>query len=214
MTSIDLLGAFLLGLVSSGHCLGMCGGLMVAAGMQSMRPIYAVSYNMGRLLAYLSLAAVGSVVVIPLPQAVLPLLKLLSTALLVLTALYLANLNGWITKIEALGTPLWRLTSPRARRLLPVSSATTALQLGYFWGFIPCGLVYTALAHSLLQADLIGSLVAMLAFGLGTLPMMISTALAANQMRKLLHYRALRLGLALTMLSLALVSFVSLLGGH
>lgn len=200
----DLVAAFLLGLISAGHCMGMCGGLMVAAGINSRTATVTVSYNLGRLASYVSLGLVFGSLSLLMPAQFLPVLKLLSATLLILAALYLLNANQWITAIEKVGLPLWKVTKPTAQRLLPVKNWYSALGLGYLWGFIPCGLVYTALAFSLAQPSAISTAGLMLAFGIGTFPAMMGMSLLANHLRKWLAMKPVKLILASTMVIFAL----------
>ena len=61
-------------------------------------------------------------------------------------------LGGWwrgLALLERAGTGLWRRVQPLGRRLLPVDSVAKALAAGAIWGWLPCGLVYAALAWSL-----------------------------------------------------------------
>ena len=201
----DFLAAFLLGLVSASHCLGMCGGLMVAAGLNSRSPLVAVSYNIGRMSTYVFLGATFGFLADFLPSNILPFLKISSATLLILTAFYLLGISQIIQKIEYIGKPIWSIAQPVAKKLLPIHSPLTALALGFFWGFIPCGLVYTALAFSLSQANASISALTMFFFGLGTFPAMISAALMANKVRPLLTNVRVKRILATMMLGFAIL---------
>jgi sulfite exporter TauE/SafE len=182
----NLFPAFLLGLISASHCLGMCGGLMVAAGLNSNKPLLALGYNLGRLVTYVALGTFFGLFTFALPLSFFPYLKLISALLLLLTALYLVGANQLIQKIEYLGKPFWRIAQRYAKKVLPAKTFGSALALGFFWGFIPCGLVYTAVVFSLSQTSLTLTSLSMLAFGLGTLPAMVGVSLFASQLRPLL----------------------------
>src|SRR6185369_13778820 len=65
--------------------------------------------------------------------------------LLIALGLYLAGLRSPITRLEHLGTGLWRRIQPHTRRFLPADTPKKALMLGMLWGWLPCGLVYTVL---------------------------------------------------------------------
>ncbi|MFT5008682.1 MAG: sulfite exporter TauE/SafE [Reinekea sp.] len=201
--TIDLLAAFLIGLVSAGHCLGMCGGLMVAAGLNSSRPILTAYYNIGRVTTYVFLGTLLSYFSHLLPSHSLPWLKVLSGLLLVLSAVYFLGWNQWLKKFEQLGFPLWRRLQPLSNKLLPIDSAKAAYGIGLLWGFIPCGLIYTAVAFSLGMPNVLQSALAMLFFGLGTLPAMIGSALMANRIRPWLYHPKVKFVLAGFMLLFA-----------
>jgi sulfite exporter TauE/SafE len=68
-----------------------------------------------------------------------------------------------------------------------------ALLLGTLWGWLPCGLVYSTLLWAASQGDVLHSGLLMLAFGLGTWPVLIATGLAAERLGALLRRRGVRL---------------------
>ncbi|MFQ3230271.1 sulfite exporter TauE/SafE family protein [Reinekea sp.] len=201
----SLISAFIIGIVSAGHCFGMCGGLVVAAGFNSTHKSYLWLYNIGRISTYVILGALFGLTSAVLPDTAVPILKGLSVILLILTAFYFMGITSAVTSLEKAGLPIWRKIQPLTRKLLPVSSAKAALSLGLLWGFIPCGLVYTALAFAMSLGNSVNSMLAMLAFGLGTFPAMISVGLAANVVRPLLAKRSVRVGLGSVLLITALI---------
>jgi sulfite exporter TauE/SafE len=76
--------------------------------------------------------------------------------------------------LEKLATPLWRKLSPLGQKFLPVQTLFHAFVLGIVWGWLPCGLVYTALALALASGGAWQGGLIMLAFGGGTLPMLLT----------------------------------------
>ncbi len=153
-----LAGSLLAGLAGSPHCIGMCGGLAAASGAQ--RPSW--PHTLGRLTTYATLGALTGAFAehIPLPrQAAL----LLSVMMLLWFAASLAEL------------PLPRLPVPTALsrlggRLLRRPDLASRFAFGLVNGLLPCGLVYAALSIPVALADPLGGALAMLAFGLGTVP--------------------------------------------
>jgi sulfite exporter TauE/SafE len=87
--------------------------------------------------------------------------------------------------MDRLGGGLWKLLEPIGRRLLPVRTPQAAFLSGLIWGWLPCGLVYYALILALPLSDPIMSGLFMLAFGLGTLPVMLGTAVFAGALARL-----------------------------
>ncbi len=176
----------------------MCGGISAALGMGTAshnRYWLLLLFQLGRIATYMALgaglgAAVGSVA--GLSDSLLPLLRILSGALLVAMGLYVANAWAGLTWLERGGQFLWRYVEPLARRRLPVSRSRDALAVGLYWGFLPCGLIYTALAWTATAGDWQRSALLMGAFGLGTLPAMLATGLAAQRIMGLLGRRGLR----------------------
>ena len=196
----QLLSAFILGLLGGGHCLGMCGGLMgaltlaIPAEQRARRVRLLVMYNLGRVLSY---AAIGLLVgllgwaVASSPGATG--MRVAAALLLIVMGLYLAGWWSGLTRIERLGRGLWRCIQPVAHRLLPVSTMPRALLLGALWGWLPCGLVYSSLLWAASQGDALHSALLMLAFGLGTWPVLLATGLAAERITTLLRQRGVRM---------------------
>lgn len=158
-----------------------------------------VLYNLGRITTYALLAIIFSLFASALPEQAFPALRLVSAALLVLCALYLINASRILTRLEAVGVPLWRKLQPVAARLLPVQSVKSAYALGLLWGFIPCGLVYTALVFSLANPAILSSALMMICFGLGTLPAMLGTGIFAQQLRPLFDSPKAKAAIAMTL---------------
>jgi sulfite exporter TauE/SafE len=179
-----LLSAFLLGLLGSGHCVGMCGGLSSALGMNSgAHPgKFIISYNLGRILSYcLAGLIVGSLGFwLSKHLAALEVLRYLAAIMLILLGLYIGKWYNALIYFEKLGHTLWPLIQPLSKRFIPVRSVKDALIVGMVWGWLPCGLVYSALIWSSLESNSLASMLIMLSFGLGTLPAMLATGMFAQ----------------------------------
>ena len=197
---LPLLGsALILGLLGGGHCLGMCGGLMGALTLaippeqRGRRMRLLLAYNLGRILSYACaglLLGLAGWAVASSPAALA--LRVVAALLLIAMGLYLAGWWSGLTRIEALGRGLWRHIQPVASRLLPVSSMPRALLLGALWGWLPCGLVYSTLLWAASQGNAGYSAALMLAFGVGTWPVLLATGLAAERVNALLRRRSVR----------------------
>ncbi|WP_213663399.1 sulfite exporter TauE/SafE family protein [Stutzerimonas stutzeri] len=194
-----LLSALVLGLLGGGHCLGMCGGLMGALTLaippeqRGKRLRLLLAYNVGRILSYALaglLIGLAGWAVANSPAALA--LRVIAALLLIGMGLYLAGWWSGLTRVEALGRGLWSHIQPYASRLLPVTSLPRALLLGALWGWLPCGLVYSTLLWSASQGDALDSALLMLAFGLGTWPVLLATGLAAERLTTLLRKRGIR----------------------
>ena len=201
---IPLLGAALLiGLLGSTHCLGMCGGiasslslaLPVGPGYRWRQVQLLVGYNLGRILGYtvigLLAGLLGSTLVDIAPGAGM-FLRTLAGILLILLGLAVAQWWTGVMQIERIGAPVWRRLSPLTQRFMPVDRLSRALPLGFIWGWLPCGLVYSTLAWALAQGNTTTSALIMFTFGLGTLPAMVATGLLARQVMHLRNSRVFR----------------------
>jgi sulfite exporter TauE/SafE len=188
-----------LGLLGGGHCLGMCGGLMGALTLaippeqRGRRLRLLMAYNLGRILSYACaglLLGLAGWALASSPAAMA--LRVVAALLLIAMGLYLAGWWSGLTRIEALGRGLWRHIQPAASRLMPVSSVPRALLLGALWGWLPCGLVYSTLLWAASQGNAGYSAALMLAFGLGTWPILLATGLAAERVNAVLRRRSVR----------------------
>lgn len=193
-----LVAAFLFGLLGGAHCIGMCGGIMSAltfAVPPSMRkPVrlagLLIGYNVGRILSYMSLGALAGVLgtVASTSDTLRYGLQLFAALMLIAMALYIANWWRGLVRIEALGRRLWRYLEPLGRRLMPVVRVPQAMALGAIWGWLPCGLVYAMLAWTLAVSNPLMGAWLMGAFGLGTLPAVLATGVAARTLQGLIRH--------------------------
>jgi len=159
----SLLAAFGIGLFSSAHCIGMCGGIVGALSFGLPPEIrndrwrllpYILLYNMGRILSYTLAGALVAGVGGELLHTISPryghlLLQGIAALIMIAMGLYI---TGWFPRlalIESVGRPLWRYLEPVGQRLLPVRSPLQAFLFGMVWGWLPCGMVYGALIYSL-----------------------------------------------------------------
>lgn len=195
-----LISAVVLGLLGGGHCLGMCGGLMGALTMaippeqRGRRLQLLVAYNLGRVLSYGCaglLLGLGGWALANSPAATA--MRTAAGLLLVCMGLYLAGWWSGLTRIEALGRGLWRVIQPFSKHILPVSSIPRALLLGALWGWLPCGLVYSTLLWAASQGSAVDSGLLMLAFGVGTWPVLLASGLAAERLNRILRKRSVRM---------------------
>jgi sulfite exporter TauE/SafE len=196
MLSIDYLSAFIIGLLGSGHCIGMCGGITTML-TSAISPQHKVSdqfklvsaYNFGRIFSYTLIGGiVGFSSSIAAKNIGVPLgfLRLFAAVFLILLGLYLGQWLMWLSKVEKIGKVLWRFLSPLSKRFIPVKNTKQALALGAIWGWLPCGLVYSTLTWSLASGSTLSGALIMTCFGLGTLPALLSISLGSFGIKSLL----------------------------
>jgi len=185
-----ILSAFLLALLGGAHCAAMCGGFVAAVHAHpapGARPIaVTLGWNAGRLLGYASAGLLAGAIGGSLYAArVLPLqIFLLAAGSLVLAGVgaSLLGARGWQRALEPLGGGLWRRIAPVAGKLFPPRDARTAIAAGWFWGWIPCGMAYSALPIALVAGSAPAGAAVMLAFGIGTLPNLLALHAGAARM--------------------------------
>lgn len=209
--------AFLLGLFSTVHCIAMCGSVIgaltlslpaeVRESQRRMLP-YVFNYNIGRIISYAMAGTIVGLISTPLTQLNAHwLLRILSVLVMISMGLYLA---GWFPKFaraERLGTPIWRLLQPIGQKLLPVRSYSQAFLLGMVWGWLPCGLVYAALAVAATAGDPVRGGLVMLAFGAGTLPAVMGAGLFTGMLASLARSKKLRQAAGVLIILMAVVTF-------
>lgn len=194
--------AFSLGLLGGGHCVGMCGGIMgaltfaIPEDAKARRFSLLAHYNIGRVASYtlmgLLLGLFGDFAGSLAGVAGINTLRLVAGGLLIAMGLYLAGWWRGLTYVESLGAGLWKYLQPLGKHFMPVNSTWQALALGGIWGWLPCGLVYSALAYAASQADVVASAGVMLAFGMGTLPIVMASGVFAERLKAIIQQRQVR----------------------
>ena len=152
MPELTLLSAVAIGWLGGVHCLGMCGGIVSALALSApdtQRTPVLMAYNLGRCLTYIMLGMLAGALGgwgTQLLGVGPTLLYAIANLLLIGMGLYLLGLPWLVRPLEQGGQHLWRHIEPVSRRLFPVYTVPRALAVGLLWGFLPCGLVYSALA--------------------------------------------------------------------
>ena len=231
MTSADfpaLMTAFLVGFLGSGHCFGMCGGIAAGLGtvpvkaskgdLVDAQPSWtsAFLFNFGRIATYAFLGLIGAFLLggagemLNVPRWSM-ILRLLTALLIFLIGFqFLFNVRA-LAIIERGGAKIWNRVLPVAVRVSSLPGGTGRLLVGFCWGFLPCGLVYSVLLTASAAGSPVSGAIVMLAFGLGTLPAMLGMGLAAPALVSLLNDRWARrfLGAALVLLAVLSVSLMA-----
>ncbi len=211
-----LLSAFLMGLIGSTHCIGMCGGIISTLSTdfsgrgQRSSWLIQLLYNVGRITSYsfigLLIGLFSSQVMEMLPNPHLVSMKI-GGVFFILLGLYISQLLNSFKYLEAAGQHLWTRIEPFGRKYLPAQTPFDAWKLGLVWGWLPCGLVYSALALAVTQVNPLHAALTMTVFGLGTLPTLLLIGHFATNVKSLLQNRAVRtvLGVILMLYGLSLV---------
>ncbi len=219
-TPLTLTSAFLLGLFSTVHCIGMCGGIIGALSLslpmeiRNHKPrllVFVTTYNIGRITSYtiagLVAGALGSSM-----QAGTGLeqghaiLRTISIAMMVAIGIYLAGWFPQLAVVEKAGVPVWKKLEPIGRKLLPVASLPKALAYGLIWGWLPCGLVYFVLIWTLTSGAAVTGALTMLAFGLGTLPTLLTAGFMTSWMTRFARSKRARQVIGLLIVAMAIGS--------
>ena len=94
----------------------------------------------------------------------------------------LLGLTRALALTERAGQNLWRHLQPFTKRFLPARTPAQAFPLGLLWGWLPCGLVYSALVTALTTGSPGRGALAMAAFGLGTLPNLLLAGMVIGRL--------------------------------
>ena len=189
MIDIALLTAvFIVGFNGSLHCVGMCGPIVGILGMNTETNSHgkkigtAICYNLGRITTYMLLGVVAMILSIAMKdlKPLQIIVRYFAGIVMLFVALQLIGFPQFLAFIEK---PLHKLSQPISkltRKFFPIKTLFGAYTAGLAWGLLPCGMVYAAFAMSLGAKGFFGAPLAMLLFGLGTLPMMLTLSISGN----------------------------------
>ena len=145
----------------------------------------------------------------------------LANLMLVALGLYLMNAWHGLAKLEQAGRVLWRRAqpwmAPAMKTLMPADRPRQAFALGALWGWLPCGMVYSVLLTAMLSGSALGGAAVMLAFGLGTLPMLTGLGLLGARLRRAMQQRQVRIACGLLVLAFGMLGIARAAGvvaGH
>jgi len=216
MPESSYLALLLIGFLGGTHCVTMCGGIVtaLALGAPASARLH-LAYNAGRIASYTAagalVGAIGETGIALSGQ--LPLrnvLYLFANLMLIALSFYLIGMTQALAFSEALGRRLWQHLQPLTRRYLPARTVAQALPLGMIWGWLPCGLVYSALATALASGSALQGAGLMLSFGAGTLPNLLLAGLLAARLQAYARQPALRRACGLLVLGFGVWGLISL----
>ncbi|MDP4983354.1 sulfite exporter TauE/SafE family protein [Pseudoalteromonas tunicata] len=196
-----LLSAFFMGLAGSGHCVAMCGGvassLQLAVKNKQDARSYTLLYNLGRLLSYsLAGALVAGISATFASQSILisQILAFISAFFMILVGLYVMRVMATLNWLESIGKiAIWQFVVKLNRYVMPLDSKLKALGYGALWGWLPCGLVYSALTWAITTGTAAKGAAFMACFALGTAPAMLALGLTTQSITKWLNNQVVRL---------------------
>lgn len=182
-----LFSAFLLGLLGSFHCVGMCGPIAFMLPVDRTNTFKKISqitiYHVGRLLAYSLIGLIFGLIGKSL--YIFGFQQQLSIAIGVLMIVIVLIPQSTFNKYN-FSKPIYKVISKVKSSLgsaLKKKTADTFLTIGFLNGFLPCGLVYMALFAAIAAGNALNGSLYMTVFGLGTIPLM-TTAIYFGQFLK------------------------------
>jgi sulfite exporter TauE/SafE len=179
-----LISALLLGLMGSVHCAGMCGPIAIALPLHGNRlpqKIYGgILYNLGRTLTYGLMGAVFGL----LGQGVRMMgfqqkVSIIMGAIMIISVFFPSLFRNQYSTEKSWISWVGKLKSSIAK-MFAIRSFSSLFFIGLANGLLPCGLVYIAIAGAIGTGEAGYGSLYMFMFGLGTIPMMLSIAIAGN----------------------------------
>ena len=179
--SPEILAAFLVGLVGSLHCIGMCGPIAIALPVPDSSNLSfftgRILYNLGRVVTYSFLGAIlgllGGRIALAGAQQVVSIILGVVIIIAVLLPQKYKNYFAQHTVTQKLAQPL----KENIGVLFKKGTFSAMFLIGILNGFLPCGLVYVALAGAIASGNAISGAAVMIFFGLGTVPAMFAATI-------------------------------------
>jgi len=184
MNDLDLYSLFLLGFLGTGHCIGMCGPLVLAIPTQTGRISAHVLYNLGRITTYAGVGAFMGGIGLGLSVLAgatggdpLAWMARIQVAFSLVASTFLLFLG--LFRLGILAEPDWMAVASPAKipgfhqvreGVTGGENRAAAFLFGLMRGFLPCGLSYAAFARALACGGLLKGGLLLLCFGLGTVP--------------------------------------------
>ena len=141
-------------------------------------------------------------------------LRYAGVVLMAAIGFYLAGWFPQLVVLERIGKPIWHRLEPLARKMMPINSPVRALLYGMAWGWLPCGLVYVVLLMTVTSGSALAGSLMMLAFGLGTLPTILSVGIMATWVRRFASSQTTRQVIGLIIIIMAIASLFFTTGGE
>ena len=176
--------AFIVGLVGSAHCAGMCGPIALALPLRSenwfTRVSGALVYNTGRIFTYMILGAIFGLLGKGLHMAGFQLWASVVIGILMIVMVVIPLI---FKKLPSL-TNVFEGYSSRLltgfRNMFRKGATKSLFGIGLLNGILPCGLVYVAVAGAINTGDVISAMMYMALFGAGTIPVMLAVSMAGT----------------------------------
>jgi len=172
--------ALLMGLIGSMHCAGMCGPIAISlpyrVGMQTKEETFfkILVYNLGRIITYAFFGLLFGIVGKGFFTMGIQKWFLITLAvLLILIAIFSIDVESKALKIPVIGKFNIKIKELLAKTLKN-ATVKSFLYIGILNGFLPCGLVYMAIVAAIATGGVLNSVLYMILFGIGTMPMMMA----------------------------------------
>lgn len=178
--------AFTLGLIGSLHCLGMCGPIAFALPVRTSNPwlkfMKYILYNLGRVSTYAILGLVIGTIGQGFALAGLQQILSVATGVLIIISVIIIHNPIRNLVVNKISHSVKSNLRSAFQYYFKNSSWYSLFILGLLNGLLPCGMVYAAIAGALTTGSAASGALFMMAFGIGTVPMMMAVSLSRNVM--------------------------------
>ncbi len=181
---------FIAGLLSSMHCVGMCGCFVTAYSMNIKgnsweKSISHLLYGFGRVTTYTFLGALmgllgSNIYFLGKMAGVQNIITLIAGCIMVYLGLSLAGFLPKIGVLDKSGSFFIKLTKGIFGKLMKKQGVFFTYPLGVILGFLPCCLLYTVEIQAMTTGNILKGALSMLSFGLGTIPALFLFGMVAN----------------------------------
>ncbi len=180
---------FVVGLLTSLHCIAMCGGINVSqcigyseekreTRISKMKPSFL--YNLGRVMSYTLIGGIVGTIgsVVSFSGTAKGIVAIVTGLFMVIMGLNMLNIFPWLRRI----TP--RMPKIFGNKVNDNKSGKGPLYIGFLNGLMPCGPLQTMQLYALGTGSFIAGASSMLAFSLGTVPLMFGFGALATLLSK------------------------------
>jgi len=180
----------LIGLLTSVHCVAMCGGICItqctpkntvdgnASKRSALRP--SILYNLGRVISYTVIGgivgAIGSVVSFSGPMK--GIVQIIAGTFMVIMGLNMLNLFPWLRKLNP------RMPKIFARKINAQKRSNSPFYIGLLNGLMPCGPLQAMQLYALSTGSLFTGALSMFLFSIGTVPLMFAFGALSSLLSK------------------------------
>lgn len=181
---MHIVEGFIVGFLGSLHCVGMCGPLALALPLPTKSPLQkaggALLYNVGRAFTYGLLGLIFGLLGAGLKLSGIQQWVSIACGVIMILSVVLPGVIKMPKSSNKVSSSIYTTLKKKIGDSLNRKKLSNLLIIGVLNGFLPCGLVYVAITRAVTSDSINDSVLFMVAFGFGTLPLMFAVAYFAN----------------------------------
>lgn len=178
------IAALSMGLLGSFHCIGMCGPIAIALPIKAdswiSKVIGGSLYNLGRSVTYGLMGAIFGLLGKGFQLVGIQQIISIAIGVIMILSVFFPLLFKNIQWIDKFTNRIVQKLKLAFAKLFRLKSNISLFIIGILNGFLPCGLVYMAIAAAIVTGEILEGTIYMVIFGLGTLPIMLSLSLTSQ----------------------------------